>query len=140
MKLAVTGPHFFLAHEFIQERVTGLNASREAHETYVDIEPVCISFLILLEYIFCFLSVNLPRQGALHSLRSAHFFERRRLSLEMRKATHSLTNHDISLPTMKPTHLKSGRQAPFMETSAKNGFRKDRNPRGLIRGLKGRCR
>ncbi|GFY55084.1 lysosome membrane protein 2 [Trichonephila inaurata madagascariensis] len=39
MKLAVTGPHFFLAHEFIQERVTGLNASREAHETYVDIEP-----------------------------------------------------------------------------------------------------
>ncbi|GFR32651.1 lysosome membrane protein 2 [Trichonephila clavata] len=39
MKLAVTGPHFFLAHEFIKERVTGLNASREAHETYVDIEP-----------------------------------------------------------------------------------------------------
>ncbi|GIY69822.1 lysosome membrane protein 2 [Caerostris extrusa] len=39
MKLAVTGPHFFQAHEFIKERVTGLNASREAHETYVDIEP-----------------------------------------------------------------------------------------------------
>ncbi|XP_055926726.1 lysosome membrane protein 2-like isoform X2 [Argiope bruennichi] len=39
MKLAVTGPHFFLAHEFIKERVTGLTPSRELHETYVDIEP-----------------------------------------------------------------------------------------------------
>ncbi|CAL1281117.1 unnamed protein product [Larinioides sclopetarius] len=39
MKLAVTGPHFFQAHEFIKERVTGLNASKELHETYVDIEP-----------------------------------------------------------------------------------------------------
>ncbi|XP_015913057.2 lysosome membrane protein 2 isoform X1 [Parasteatoda tepidariorum] len=39
LKLAVTGPHFYLAHESIQERVHGLKPEREKHETYVDIEP-----------------------------------------------------------------------------------------------------
>ncbi|KAG8196569.1 hypothetical protein JTE90_003582 [Oedothorax gibbosus] len=39
LKLAVTGPHFFQGHKFIKERVSGLNPSREQHETYVDIEP-----------------------------------------------------------------------------------------------------
>jgi len=39
LKLAVTGPHFYLAHEFVKERVTGLNPQRDLHETYVDIEP-----------------------------------------------------------------------------------------------------
>lgn len=39
LKLAVTGPHFYLSHKFVSDRVTGLNPSREKHETYVDIEP-----------------------------------------------------------------------------------------------------
>lgn len=40
LKLAVTGPHFYLAHKYVSERVTGLHPKREEHETYVDIEPV----------------------------------------------------------------------------------------------------
>lgn len=39
LKLAVTGPHFYLAHRFVSERVTGLTPKRELHETFVDIEP-----------------------------------------------------------------------------------------------------
>lgn len=39
LKLAVTGPHFFLAHRYVTERVEGLHPNRELHESYVDVEP-----------------------------------------------------------------------------------------------------
>lgn len=51
LKLAVTGPHFYLAHKYVTERVTGLNPKREEHETYVDIEPVSKNlYLILMKH------------------------------------------------------------------------------------------
>ncbi|XP_054721592.1 lysosome membrane protein 2-like [Uloborus diversus] len=39
LKLAVTGPHFYQGHPYVVERIDGLSPNREAHETYVDIEP-----------------------------------------------------------------------------------------------------
>lgn len=39
LKLAVTGPHFLLAHKFITDSVKGLSPDVSLHNSHVDIEP-----------------------------------------------------------------------------------------------------
>lgn len=39
VRLLLSGPHFYLGHEFIKETVDGLNPDPVVHDVYVDIEP-----------------------------------------------------------------------------------------------------